>query len=101
MSGMADAGDSSPIRPASAPTSAPARVLTGLDTMVMVVGLVLGVGIFRAPLVVAANSSSPMMFLALWVAGGVVSLVGALCYAELASTYPSRGGEYHFVYRAP
>ncbi len=38
--------------------------------------------------------------LALWVAGGVVSLIGALCYAELASTYPHAGGDYHFVTRA-
>jgi amino acid transporter len=38
--------------------------------------------------------------LAMWVAGGVVSLIGALCYAELATTYPHTGGDYHFLTRA-
>jgi amino acid transporter len=40
------------------------------------------------------------MFLSLWVVGGVVSLLGALCYAELAAAYPNAGGEYHFLGRA-
>jgi amino acid transporter len=40
------------------------------------------------------------MFLALWVVGGVVSLIGALCYAELGAAYPNAGGEYHFLTRA-
>src|SRR5205085_10474536 len=35
-----------------------------------------------------------------WLAGGVISLVGALCYAELGSSYPNAGGEYHFINRA-
>jgi amino acid transporter len=38
--------------------------------------------------------------LTMWVAGGVVSLIGALCYAELATTYPHTGGDYHFLTRA-
>jgi len=53
-----------------------------------VVGIVVGVGIFRAPSIVAGSSSSEGVFLALWVAGGVISLIGALCYAELGSAYP-------------
>ena len=36
----------------------------------------------------------------LWVAGGVISLIGALCYAELATAYPHAGGDYHFLTRA-
>ncbi len=63
-------------------------------------GLVLGVGIFRTPQLVAGNSASEVAFLLLWVAGGVVSLLGAFCYAELATAYPHAGGEYHFVSRA-
>jgi amino acid transporter len=38
--------------------------------------------------------------IAAWVAGGVFSVIGALCYAELATAYPSAGGEYHFLGRA-
>jgi amino acid transporter len=61
---------------------------------------VVGAGIFRAPQLVAANAAGGAEFVALWVAGGLVSLVGALCYAELASAYPNAGGEYHFLTRA-
>ncbi len=80
--------------------AAPRTVLHTRDGVVLVVGLVLGAGIFRAPQLVAAGSSSGTMFLALWVVGGLVSLLGALCYAELAAAYPSAGGEYHFLSRA-
>jgi APA family basic amino acid/polyamine antiporter len=80
--------------------SAPRTVLHTRDGVVLVVGLVLGAGIFRAPQLVAGGSSSGTMFLALWVLGGLVSLLGALCYAELAAAYPNAGGEYHFLNRA-
>jgi basic amino acid/polyamine antiporter, APA family len=80
--------------------SAPRPVLSTLDGVVLIVGLVLGAGIFRAPQLVAGGSSSSTMFLLLWVAGGLISLIGALCYAELAAAYPSAGGEYHFLSRA-
>jgi basic amino acid/polyamine antiporter, APA family len=78
----------------------PRRVLSSRDGVILVVGLVLGAGIFRAPQLVAAGSSSSEMFLALWVAGGLVSLIGGLCYAELGAAYPNAGGEYHFLSRA-
>lgn len=78
----------------------PKRLLSTRDGVVLIVGLVLGAGIFRAPQLVAAGSSSGDMFLALWVFGGVASFIGALCYAELASSYPSPGGEYHFLSRS-
>jgi basic amino acid/polyamine antiporter, APA family len=78
----------------------PGHTLSTLDATVLVVGLVLGVGIFRTPQLVAASSSTVEVFLLLWAAGGLVSLVGAFCYAELASAYPHAGGEYHFVSRA-
>jgi amino acid transporter len=78
----------------------PRRVLSTLDGVILVVGLVLGAGIFRAPQMVAAGTSSDSTFLLLWVLGGLVSLTGALCYAELAAAYPNAGGEYHFLTRA-
>ncbi len=80
--------------------SAPRPVLRTRDGVILVVGLVLGAGIFRAPQLVAGGSSSGTMFLALWVLGGLISLLGALCYAELAAAYPDAGGEYHFLGRA-
>ena len=66
----------------------------------MVVGHVVGVGIFKAPSIVAGNAASETMFFALWIAGGIASLIGALCYAELGSAYPNAGGEYFFLRRA-
>jgi len=78
----------------------PRPTLSPLDGAVIVVGVVLGVGIFRSPPVVAANAGGPLSFLGLWLAGGAISLVGALCYAELATADPDAGGEYHFISRA-
>jgi basic amino acid/polyamine antiporter, APA family len=78
----------------------PRPTLTLFDAMSMVVGIVIGAGIFRAPSIVAGNVASEAAFLMLWLAGGLVSLVGALCYAELGSAFPSAGGEYYFLRRA-
>lgn len=78
----------------------PRRSLSALDGAVLVVGVVLGVGIFRSPPVVAANAADGLWYLGLWIAGGGISLVGALCYAELATAYPDAGGEYHLLSRA-
>jgi APA family basic amino acid/polyamine antiporter len=80
--------------------SAPRRVLSTLDGVVLVVGLIVGAGIFRSPPVVAANVADGWSFLIVWVAGGLIALVGALCYAELASAYPHPGGEYHVLRHA-
>jgi amino acid transporter len=66
----------------------------------MVVGIVVGAGIYRSPSLVAAQSASEAAMLLAWVLGGAISVVGALCYAELASAFPNAGGEYHFLSRA-
>ncbi len=66
----------------------------------MLVGVVVGIGIFKTPQVVAANVSSETAFLGLWLAGGLVTLIGALCYAELATAHPHVGGEYHYLRKA-
>ncbi|WIG95532.1 amino acid permease [Myxococcus sp. SDU36] len=70
------------------------------DVMALTVGIVLGAGIFKAPSLVAAQSASGGAMLLAWLLGGVASLVGALCYAELASAWPHPGGEYHYLFRA-
>ena len=80
--------------------AAPRPTLTVLDAVAMIVGIVIGAGIFKAPSIVAGNVSSEQIFILLWVAGGVISLVGALCYAELGSAFPNTGGEYYFLNRA-
>lgn len=87
----------------SNPAAAAARpqpTLSVFDAVAIIVGIVIGAGIFKAPSIVAGSVSSEEVFIALWIAGGVISLVGALCYAELGSAYPSAGGEYYFLTRA-
>lgn len=66
----------------------------------MLIGIVVGIGIFKTPIMVAANSASEAVFIALWIAGGLLTVVGALCYAELGSAHPNSGGEYHYLHRA-
>lgn len=80
--------------------SAPRPSLAAIDVVVLIVGLVVGAGIFKAPAVVAANTGDQGLLILSWLFGGGISLIGALCYAELASAYPHTGGEYHFLSRA-
>jgi len=85
---------------ASSAETAPLAVLRLRDAIALIVGTIVGVGIFRTPSVVAEHAGSMSVALLAWLAGGLVSLLGALCYAELASTYPSTGGDYHYLTRA-
>lgn len=78
----------------------PQPVLTVSGVVGLTVGIVIGAGIFRTPSIVAANASAEWVVLLAWILGGVISLVGALVYAELATTYPDAGGDYHYLSRA-
>ena len=74
--------------------------LSVIDAIALIVGLVIGAGIFETPAQVAANTGSQNIVLLAWLLGGGMSLVGALCYAELATAYPHPGGNYHYFMRA-
>ena len=78
----------------------PKKLLTTIDVVALIIGIVIGAGIFRVPSLVAANAGSGYMFMSTWVLGGLISLIGALCYAELTTTYPNTGGDYHFLRKA-
>lgn len=78
----------------------PRPTLSVFDAVSMIVGIVIGVGIFKAPAIVAGNVSGETAFMLLWAVGGLISLVGALCYAELGSSHPNAGGEYYFLSKA-
>src|SRR6266540_4303532 len=80
-------------------TGQPKQLLSVWDGIVLICGMVIGAGIFKAPSIVAANSSTNAQFMLAWVLGGVVSLCGALVYAELSARYPETGGEYAFLSR--
>jgi basic amino acid/polyamine antiporter, APA family len=78
----------------------PGPSLRARDAVAITIGIVVGAGIFRTPSVIAGAAESQAMVLAAWAAGGLLSIVGALCYAELAAAYPHAGGDYHFLGRA-
>jgi amino acid transporter len=78
----------------------PLELLSVFDGIVLICGMVIGAGIFKAPSVVAGATGSSAAFFAAWILGGLVSLCGALVYAELAGRYPETGGEYAFLSRA-
>ena len=81
-------------------TQGPQQTLGARHVIAVAVGIVIGAGIFRTPSLVAGAAGSEAMFIAIWAVGGLLSIVGALCYAELASAFPSAGGDYHFLARA-
>ena len=76
------------------------RLLHPLSAVALIVGIVIGAGIFKTPSLVAGISGDAGWALVLWLAGAVISIVGALCYAELCTAYPNAGGDYHFLHRA-
>lgn len=80
--------------------AAPRPVLSVVDAVALIAGVVVGAGIFKTPAIVAMHAGGTDLFLLAWLVGGVISLIGALCYAELATAYPNTGGDYHYLRRA-
>jgi len=78
----------------------PTKRLTAFSAIAIIVGIVIGAGIFKTPSMVAGVTGDAGWLLVAWFLGGLISLAGALCYAELATTYPHAGGDYHFLARA-
>lgn len=78
----------------------PERILSRIDVVAIVIGVVIGAGIFSLPSLVAGILGDPWLIAAVWIAGGVLTAIGALCFAELATAFPDPGGEYHFLTRA-
>ncbi len=72
----------------------PTKQLTLFDFTIVMVSFVIGMGIFRTPANVARAVSSPSIFFAAWIAGGLIALCGALTYAEIGSRMPVTGGYY-------
>ncbi|MBY0232503.1 MAG: amino acid permease, partial [Gemmataceae bacterium] len=91
----------SAMRDEPAPGDGPAPKALGLwDAVSIIVGIVVGTTIFQMAPLIFSMSGSPQVALSLWVVGGLVSLFGALCYAELASAYPREGGDVVYLSRA-
>ena len=79
---------------------APQPLLGRTDAIAIIVGIVIGAGIFGTPSLVAGVTGDIGWLVVAWTLGALISLCGALCYAELATTYPHAGGDYHFLTRA-
>jgi APA family basic amino acid/polyamine antiporter len=86
--------------PVSFPTMAFRRALGPFDATMVVVGGIIGSGIFINPYIVAQRLSSGGLVLAAWVAGGAIALAGAFAFAELGALFPKAGGEYVYLREA-
>ena len=72
-------------------------MLRPLGAVAIIVGIVIGAGIFKTPSMVASVTGDIGWLVLIWCAGAIISLAGALCYAELSTAYPHAGGDYHFL----
>lgn len=77
-----------------------ARVLGLTDVIGIVVGSVIGSGIFIVPATIALQLRSPLLIIAVWLVGGALTFFGALCFAELGGMYPQAGGTYVYLREA-
>ena len=73
------------------------RALGPFDATMVVIGGIIGAGIFLSPGVVAQRLDTPLLVLAAWGAGGLIALAGAFSYAELGSLFPKAGGQYNYL----
>src|SRR5262245_47233014 len=80
-----------PARPALA------RRLGLFDATMIVMGGIIGAGIFINPYVVARSVHTPTLILSVWILGGAIALAGAFVYAELADRKPDVGGQYAYL----
>ncbi len=75
----------------------PRRHVSSVYVAMLAVAMVVGAGIFKSPALVADAAGSPVWLFAAWIIGGLITMIGALCYAELATAFPDPGGDYHFL----
>src|ERR1019366_3612211 len=76
------------------------RQLGAFDATMLVMGGIVGSGIFMNPSVVARQVHTPFLILGVWVAGGALALLGAFIWAELATRLPGAGGQYLYLREA-
>lgn len=94
------ASDNSTVAPVPVSASGLAARLGIFDATMIVMGGIIGAGIFINPYVVAQQVHTPALILGAWIAGGVIALGGAFIWAELAATMPRVGGQYAYLREA-
>ena len=77
-----------------------AQQLGLFDATMMVMGGIVGAGVFMNPYVVAQRLHTPVLILAVWIAGGAIAIVGSFIYAELGARIPKVGGQYVYLREA-
>ncbi len=82
------------------PRASPHQHLSLLDSTSIIVGIIIGASIFRSTPLIAGQVPNVGWLVGVWVIGAVFSLIGAICYAELATAYPKEGGDYVFLTEA-
>ena len=73
------------------------QLLSRFDLTMVIIGLVIGMGIFRTAATSAKDALDPTMFFMAWIVGGLIALCGALTYAEIGSRFPVMGGYYRII----
>jgi amino acid transporter len=81
------------------PSAVPRRELTLFDSTCIIVGIIIGSAVYRTIPEVAQLAPGVAWLIGLWLLGGLLSLMGAVCYAELATAYPKEGGDYVYLTR--
>src|ERR671930_2761994 len=85
--------------PSASPERLP-RTLGLWSSVALVIGITIGSGIFRSPAGIARQAPDALAMLGLWVAGGAITLCGALSLAEIAAALPQTGGIYAYLREA-
>jgi amino acid transporter len=93
-------GDSNVTNTGPTTEAEPQRQLSLFDTTSIIVGIIIGSGLYSTAPLIAAGADSKWMLFGIWAIGALFALVGSLCYAELATTYPLEGGDFVFLSRA-
>ena len=79
---------------------APTQSVGLLDASSIMIGVIIGVGVFESSPLIAASLPNVQWVLSIWIVGALLSVVGGMCFAELATTYPEEGGPYQYLNRA-
>ncbi|MHC5122915.1 MAG: APC family permease, partial [Planctomycetota bacterium] len=78
----------------------PQKMLSVFDSVCIIVGIIIGAGIYETAPLIASCMGTGLATLAIWLLGGLIALAGALNYSELATTYPHQGGDFVYLTRA-
>jgi APA family basic amino acid/polyamine antiporter len=68
--------------------------LGSFDLTMIIVSMIIGIGIFRTPSIIAQKAETPFLFFSVWILGGIITICGALTFAEIGSRFPVAGGFY-------